>query len=202
MSNTKNHILFIVDPQIDFISGSMKVENAQEIMDNLVDYLDKNHKYTKVYITKDYHPVNHCSFKENGGQWPAHCVQGTEGANIYDKLLKVLNSFYYRSRYAICGKGLNSNIEQYSVFAVDDKNEITNSAGRIIFNEMSALSDFDCDVCGIAGDYCVLNTLKDLIKLFGISDIRLLADYCASTDGGTALNDYCKQNFINVIKKD
>ena len=32
-------LLMIVDPQIDFISGSLKVEGAKEKMDALADYI-------------------------------------------------------------------------------------------------------------------------------------------------------------------
>lgn len=73
-------ILLIVDPQVDFISGSLAVEGAKEKMDALTNALQSGDiECDYVMITKDFHPSNHCSFKENGGQWPAHCVKGTEG---------------------------------------------------------------------------------------------------------------------------
>lgn len=63
-------ILLIVDPQVDFISGSLAVEGAKEKMDALTDaLLDGDIDCDYVMVTKDYHPSNHCSFKENGGQW-------------------------------------------------------------------------------------------------------------------------------------
>lgn len=66
-------ILLIVDPQVDFISGSLAVEGAKEKMDALTDaLLDGDIDCDYVMVTKDYHPSNHCSFKENGGQWPIH----------------------------------------------------------------------------------------------------------------------------------
>ena len=64
-------MLMIIDPQIDFISGSMAVEGAAEKMDALIKYIEKmDGKYACKAVTLDWHPFNHCSFEENGGQWP------------------------------------------------------------------------------------------------------------------------------------
>ena len=64
-----NKILLIVDPQIDFISGSLAVEGAKEKMDALANaLLNDDIDCDCVMVTKDCHPFNHCSFKENGGQ--------------------------------------------------------------------------------------------------------------------------------------
>lgn len=66
-------ILLIVDPQVDFISGSLAVEGAKEKMDALASALQNGEiDCDYVMVTKDFHPSNHCSFKENGGQWHPH----------------------------------------------------------------------------------------------------------------------------------
>ncbi len=36
--------------------------------------------------TRDWHPSNHCSFQEQGGPWPPHCVQGSLGAQLHPDL--------------------------------------------------------------------------------------------------------------------
>lgn len=33
-----------------------------------------------VFASRDYHPVDHASFVNQGGPFPAHCVQGTSGS--------------------------------------------------------------------------------------------------------------------------
>ena len=74
----------IVDPQIDFISGSLKKEK----MDALADYiLRTDGEYICKLITMDQHPYRHCSFYENGGQWPMHCVVNTIGAAVYQPIM-------------------------------------------------------------------------------------------------------------------
>lgn len=202
MISRNNKILFIVDPQNDFIEGgSLPVNGAKDAMDNLVTYLKKNCKtYSRIYITKDYHPETHCSFKENGGEWPKHCVQGTEGANIYAPLHSVLSNRAFAQITAFCGKGLNKDCEQYSVFALDENNNITNSAGRIIYDEIKDLKNLEIDVCGIAGDVCVLNTLKDLVKLVGPGCLQVFEKYSPSLDDGFTLMNYCVINNIKYTR--
>lgn len=202
MSSRNNKILFIIDPQNDFIEGgSLPVNGAKDAMDNLVTYLKKNCKtYSRIYITKDYHPETHCSFKENGGEWPKHCVQGTEGANIYPPLHNVLSNRAFTQIAAFCGKGLNKDCEQYSVFALDENNNITNSAGRIIYDEIKDLKNLEIDVCGIAGDVCVLNTLKDLVKLVGPGCLQVFEKYSPSLDDGFTLMNYCVINNIKYTR--
>src|ERR1700761_6751786 len=36
-----------------------------------------------VVATRDWHPVDHGSFAENGGVWPVHCLQGSAGAALH-----------------------------------------------------------------------------------------------------------------------
>jgi nicotinamidase-related amidase len=55
------------------------------------------------------------------------------------------------------------------------------------------------DVCGIAGDYCVLETLKGLTGLVGTNYIYVLDEFTASIDGGEKLHTYIQENDINLI---
>lgn len=99
-------ILLIVDPQVDFISGSLAVEGAKEKMDALASALQNGEiDCDYVMVTKDFHPSNHCSFKENGGQWPPHCVKGTTGSCIYAPLWSVICNYAYRKDTDIFIKG-------------------------------------------------------------------------------------------------
>ena len=79
----KNNVLMIIDPQYDFISGSLECSDAIEKMTKLAYYIRENgEKYDSIVITLDWHPIDHCSFIENGGEWPMHCVAYTKGASI------------------------------------------------------------------------------------------------------------------------
>lgn len=58
-------ILLIVDPQVDFISGSLAVEGAKEKMDALTDALLDDCDY--VMVTKDYPTTVHLKRTEVNG---------------------------------------------------------------------------------------------------------------------------------------
>ena len=76
-----NKLLLIVDPQIDFITGTLPVENAAEAMNALATYVKTNSDtYSLKVVTLDWHPFHHSSFADEGGLWPRHCVQHSTGA--------------------------------------------------------------------------------------------------------------------------
>ena len=192
------NILLIVDPQNDFITGSLAVEGAEEKMMKLADYINGEHpSYDYVCVTLDTHPTNHCSFKENGGIWPAHCVYNTDGWNITEQLDDVLIDFNDQAFKCVhfYHKGTETNSEEYSIFDNDED-------GFRLYNQIKELArqeDVYVDVCGIAGDYCVLETIKGLRKFMGDKYIRVLTEYTASIDGGEKLKNYLESNEMIIL---
>lgn len=174
-------ILLIVDPQNDFITGSLAVKGAKEKIMKLAESdLDK---YDYVCVTMDTHPTDHCSFKENGGIWPVHCVYDTNGWNLPEYLNKALEEANFVSCYH---KGTEPDREEYSIF--DNERD-----GFTLYTQIKDLmhqEDVYIDVCGIAGDYCVLETVKGLRKFMGDKYINVLFEYTASIDGGKKLKEY------------
>ena len=177
-----NRMLMIVDPQMDFISGTLPVRDADRIMNALAGYItDSDGRYACKVVTVDWHPYKHCSFIENGGQWPMHCVQHTVGAALYPALLRPL--YGTSGEVRIVRKGDKKGTEEYSIF----RNAV--SARQI--ERMIQRLDIECiDLCGIAGDVCVLDTLKDGIRAYGPEMFNVLGNFCASIDGGTALHSF------------
>lgn len=184
-------ILLIVDPQNDFITGTLAVKEAKEKMMKLSDYLrnTEHPQYYYVCITMDSHPEDHCSFKENGGIWPKHCIVYSNGWNSPEYLDESLGEFPV-IRYH---KGTESDKEEYSIF---DNTE----DGRLLIKHISELIDeggVSVDICGIAGDYCVLETLKGLMQHVSPRYIKVLTQYTASIDGGEKLMNFIKENNLN-----
>lgn len=61
-------LLLIVDPQIDFITGTLPVAGAAEAMDALAKYVkEQGNEYTVKIVTADWHPYHHSSFADEGG---------------------------------------------------------------------------------------------------------------------------------------
>lgn len=168
--NTKmKRLLLIVDPQIDFISGSLPVPGADEAMDRLADYIKANDgRYCYKIVTADRHPYAHCSFSDNGGQWPRHCVRDSQGAAIWPSLFKPL--FETAGDVAILYKGQDVDEDQYSIFSNPEARETINTI--ICDNNIERI-----DICGLAGDVCVASTLKDGEEIYGKGMFRLLTEF-------------------------
>lgn len=182
-------ILLIVDPQNDFITGSLAVEGAKEKMMKLAQHIkEKGHKYDSIWVTMDSHSKSHCSFEENGGIWKPHCILGTKGWSVptYLDVALLLYTMYSGKSVNYYKKGTEVNKEEYSIF--ENKTD-----GFTLYKEIRELikeGEFDISVCGIAGDYCVLETIKGLRKYIGDSYITVLFEYIASIDGGKKLKEY------------
>ena len=179
--------LIIIDFQKDFINGSLAVPGAQEAEDAIVNYIKANHNLLeKVIFTVDWHGPNHCSFKKNGGIWPVHCVQYSEGAGISDRLINLC--IEYNLTINVVKKGDNDNQEEYGAF----NNPFINT-DRISFEPK-----YPIIVCGLAGDYCVKESIKNLLKTENF-DIEVFKDGVASIDDGTTFNNFIKENNLTVI---
>lgn len=74
--------LVVVDAQNDFISGSLACQGSESALENIVKLIENDPDMAVVY-TADWHSKSNESFKENGGIWPVHCVENTEGAALY-----------------------------------------------------------------------------------------------------------------------
>ena len=175
-------LLLIVDPQIDFITGTLPVAGAAEAMDALAKYVkEQSNEYTVKIVTADWHPYHHSSFADEGGMWPRHCVQHSVGAAIWESLLVALNES--KGGFTLLYKGDSIEKDEYSIM----QNEV--SAG-VLHQLIKALKIEQIDVCGLAGDICVLNTAKDLKEVIGSAKLNVLEDYSPSLDGGTALSAF------------
>jgi len=191
----ENRMLIIVDPQIDFTTGSLATAKGPEAMDRLAQAIDNGvlDKYTWVIITQDAHPANHCSFVDNGGVFPPHCVQGTEGMNVYPPLQKALEDSRF-DNYHYFIKGDLADKEEFSVF----QNE---HSGEKLTRTITEFEKFDgIDICGIATDYCVYETTKDLMAFYPAKQIRIVTNCIAAVDDNdTKLIDLMKENGIEGI---
>ncbi|MFQ6114677.1 MAG: isochorismatase family protein, partial [bacterium] len=83
-----NDALILVDVQKDFIpGGALPVPQGDQVVPVLNRYQQKFLRAdAPIYATRDWHPHNHISFKEQGGIWPPHCVRDTEGAEFHPDL--------------------------------------------------------------------------------------------------------------------
>lgn len=179
----KNPItLVVIDPQVDFVSGSLAVSSAHEAMNYLAQWgLEHIEGIESVVFTSDQHPFDHCSFTSQGGVWPSHCVRYTEGAAITPELLPLVHEVYRRHiPFCMIEKATTPERDSYSAFSEIVPSAIE-QAQRIV-------------LAGIAGDYCVLESLKDLIRYGYAEHITLLSAGIAHIDDGSTLRDFVAAN--------
>jgi putative pyrazinamidase/nicotinamidase len=175
-------LLLIVDPQIDFITGTLPVSDADKAMDALATYVkEQGNEYTVKIVTADWHPYHHSSFADEGGVWPRHCVQHSVGAAIWESLLVALNES--KGGFTLLYKGDSIDKDEYSIMQ-------NKASASILARLVKALKVDQIDICGLAGDICVLNTAKDITSTFENIKLNVLESYSPSLDGGAALNDF------------
>jgi nicotinamidase/pyrazinamidase len=139
--------LIVVDVQNDFCpGGALPVPKGDEVV-SLINELVASELFDVILFTQDWHPKNHCSFVENGGTWPKHCIQNTYGAKLHEKL-------NLQEGHILVRKGANANEEAYSGFQGTGLEDTLKQAG---INKVF--------VCGLATDYCVKATATDSAKL-------------------------------------
>jgi nicotinamidase/pyrazinamidase len=140
--------LVVVDVQNDFLpGGALAVPNGDRVVPVLNRYLKLfAERSLPIFATRDWHPPNHCSFREQGGQWPPHCVADTAGAAFAPTLA-------FPPMAIIVSKGTDPRKEAYSGFQGTDLAEQAKSAGvRRLF------------IGGLATEFCVLATVSDAIR--------------------------------------
>jgi len=180
--------LLIIDMQNDFLpGGSLAVSGGEQVIPVINTAIQKfNSRGNPVFLTRDWHPADHCSFVDQGGPWPVHCVASSRGAEFSASLL-------LPDKFEVVATGYLRENAGYSGFEETDLQAKLDRVGiRRLF------------VCGLATDYCVLNTVLDALKLgytvFLLQDAVRAVDVKPG-DGDQALSSM-RQNGANLINSD
>jgi nicotinamidase/pyrazinamidase len=149
----ENVALVIVDVQNDFCpGGSLAVADADKVVAVLNRHIEKfDRAGLPIFATRDWHPARTKHFNTDGGPWPPHCVQGTEGGKFHPALA-LPNSA------VVVSKGMNFEADSYSGF------EATDAAGTGLAERLRGLGVERIFVGGLATDYCVKFTVLDGLK--------------------------------------
>lgn len=141
--------MLVIDVQNDFLpGGSLAVPHGEEVIPVLNRYLYKfEGMHLPVFASRDWHPDKHCSFREQGGPWPPHCVANTQGAEFAMSLQLPLGTTYI-------SKATTAEADAYSAFE-----------GTDLDRQLRELGIKRLFAGGLATDYCVLNTVRDALRL-------------------------------------
>lgn len=150
--------LIVVDVQNDFLrGGSRPARSGESVITALNRYISLFASgRLPVVAVRDWHPPDHCSFADFGGDLPAHCVAGSPGA-AFPPMLDL------PERALIVSKAATRNDDAESGFSGTDL------AGQL---EAMAVSRLFVGGLGLGG--CVRATVADaLIRGF---EVLLLED--------------------------
>jgi len=174
--------LLIVDFQNDFVTGSLAVDGAEELVPVINKYVEK---FKNIILSRDRHKPGHPSFVAQGGPWPDHCVDGTAGMSIHSGIV-----YPDGVQVALVDKGWDE--EAYSPFEKTNLSDMLKDIGaRRLF------------ICGLATDYCVKATALDARKGFN-GPVYLLTDAIAAVninpgDGNNALKEMTDKGVIATL---
>lgn len=177
----KGDALIAVDVQRDFLpDGSLAVPDGHEVVPVLNDYISLfRQEGLPVVATRDWHPRDHCSFDAQGGLWPPHCVQDSDGAAFADDL-------ELPEDVIVISKGTSKDSDAYSGFDGTDLEAYLRQRGveRLFIG-------------GLATDYCVLATvtnglgagfdvvlLRDAVRAVGVQSTDEAEALAAMRDAG------------------
>lgn len=140
--------LIVVDVQRDFCpGGALPVPQGDQVVEPVNRLIEAAvRRDLPIFYTRDWHPPDHQSFQTQGGPWPVHCVQETEGAEFHPDLLLARNA-------TIISKATEPDTEAYSGFQGTKLEDLLRGQGveRVL-------------VVGLATDYCVKATALDALS--------------------------------------
>ncbi|MFC5478446.1 nicotinamidase [Massilia suwonensis] len=142
---TSTDALLVIDMQVDFLpGGKLGVPDGDAVIEPINGLLALfAGQDLPIYASRDWHPANHCSFAQRGGPWPPHCVAESPGAAFSERLALPASA-------VIVSKADTEDVDAYSAF------NGTELAAHLRGHGVQRLV-----VCGLATDYCVLNTVID-----------------------------------------
>jgi len=143
----KHDALIVVDVQNDFLPGGALAVNDGDAVIPVINECMRlsTAKRLPIYATRDWHPADHCSFAENGGTWPKHCVADSPGAQFAEDL------------------ALPDDVTIVNQGTVIDKEAYSGFQGTDLSDQLHAKAVERVIVGGLATDFCVLNTVNDAL---------------------------------------
>jgi nicotinamidase/pyrazinamidase len=149
--------LLVVDVQNDFAdpAGSLYVRGGDDVVPVVNDEIAAAAAAgATVAYSQDWHPPSTPHFEKDGGIWPVHCVRDTWGAALHPAL---------DVRGEVVRKGAGGE-DGYSAFSERDptSGETTATPLGDVLHDRGVRKVV---VCGLATDYCVVETVLDARRL-------------------------------------
>lgn len=171
-------ILVVVDMQKDFVDGALGTKEAVAIVDNVVNKI--NGHDGDIFVTYDTHFENYMETSEGKNLPVPHCIKGTDGWKLNDKVQAALDAKTY------------TEVEKITFGSVDLPNLVQEKANG---------EDFEIELIGLCTDICVVSNALLLKAKFPEIRISVDASCCAGVtpDSHNAALATMKMCQINVV---
>ena len=156
-------VLAVIDVQNDFITGSLRNEEAIKKVPNIVKKI-RNFKGDAIFYTMDTHQENYMETNEGKKLPVVHCVKGTEGWEIEPNVKAALRDAELRNIKVTC-------IEKPTFGSYDLVEEI---------KRVSLWANLDIEFVGFCTDICVVsNALMVKAAFYDRATIKVVENCCA-----------------------
>jgi nicotinamidase/pyrazinamidase len=149
--------LLVVDVQNDFAdpAGSLYVRDGQHVVPVANRHVsDATSSGSFVVYSQDWHPPSTPHFEKDGGTWPVHCVKESWGAMFHPDLHLAGD---------VVHKG-DQGEDGYSAFS--ERDPLSGETAPTILQRLLQERGVErLVVCGLATDYCVVETVSDARRL-------------------------------------
>ena len=137
--------LVLVGLQNDFLPGGvLGIPTGDEVLPVVNRFIAEfSRAALPIVAIRDWHPSAHCSFTEQGGRWPVHCVAETPGARFHPELR------------------IPSDATIIPINTGTDEDELSGFHETGLADRLRALDVGKIVICGLATDYFVKATALD-----------------------------------------
>lgn len=182
--------LIVVDVQNDFCPGGpLATSNGAVVAVRIADYIDeKGDDYAFRIATKDWHinPGSHFAYyapPDYIHTWPKHCLADSVGSAFHPALgATTFDEVFLKGKYSAAYSGFEG-------FSASDKG--VSLASWLMTRDIDSLT-----ICGIATDYCVLETVKDAVR-YGFH-VTVIGDLCAAVDDDSGIEALATMEELGV----
>ena len=150
------NILVVVDVQKDFVDGALGTKEAVAIIPNVVKKI--NGFDGDIFVTYDTHFENYMETSEGKKLPVPHCIKGTDGWQLNDRVTEALNGKDYTV------------VEKYTFGSVDLPALIKEKVGN---------EEFTVELVGLCTDICVVSNALILKAHFPEMEVSVDAACCA-----------------------
>jgi len=186
----KKKILVIIDPQVDFITGTLGSSEAEKAMDKTVELLENEaDEYDAIIMTQDGHHWTTYFQTREGRNLPIfHCPYGNEGWFIDERIFDI--------------------VAKHKNLVMLDKENFGYDNWKEVIMDVADLSDTDkgeelvIKIIGLVTNMCVIVNALGIQTFFPEAEITVDASCCAGTTpefhrAALMTMKSCQMNIIN-----